>query len=307
MPVVRRPCAVAPRRVSFANPGVGLEPLRGPDGRTPWPSGFEASARPARAAGRFRRGYAWPAGSPAPSTPRRALSVVSVGCPGARGGPDTAVRVDLGDGCRRSLRVRPAQRRPPPSRHASATCPAAPTPSAARSARRKACDGGPAPPPSRDGLSLTGRRPDAASTVAPAVRNLAVMVGDLLSATTRPAAARGAACPHAVSASPAAVPTRAGRVQARQRPAPVRPEIPLRSRPPPRRRVIPFACRPANPFAHACVWREGPSPRASRPVHRRRFERRPSPSHPDTQISWGAHRPTLVPGPLLLQTFTPVA
>lgn len=185
--------------------------------------------------------------------------------------------------------------------------PRGPTPSTARSTLRRACDGGPAPPPSRDGLSLTGRRPDAASTVAAAVRNLAAMVGDLLSATTRPAATRGAARPHAVSASPADVPTHAGRAQARQRPAPIRLETPRRSRRPPRRRVIPFACRPANPFAHACVWREGPSRRASRPVHRRRFERRPSPIHPATPISWGAHRPTLVPGPLLLQTFTPVA
>ncbi len=154
---------------------------------------------------------------------------------------------------------------------------------------------------------LTGRRPDAASTVEPAVRNPAAMVGDLLSATTRPAATRGAARSHAVSASSAAVPTRAGRAQARQRPATVRPEIPHRCRPPPRSSVIPFAFRAANPRAHAYVWRERPWPRASRPVHRRCFERRPSPSHPDTPISWGAHRPTLVPGPFLLQISEPMA
>ncbi len=155
-------------------------------------------------------------------------------------------------------------------------------------------------------LGSTGRGPDAPSTVPPAARILAAMVGDLISATTRPTAARGAARPHAVSESPAADPTRTGRAQARQRPAIVRPEIPHRSRPPPRRRVISFACRPAMPCARAYVWRERLVPHASHPVHRRRFERRPSPSHPGTPISWGAHRPTLVPGPFLLQISTPM-
>ena len=179
-----------------------------------------------------------------------------------------------------------AQRRIPPSRRASAS--------------------GRAAPSSCVVSGSTGRRPDAASTVEPAVRNLAAMVGDLLSATTRPAATRGAARPHAVSASPAAHPTRAGRAQARQRPAPGRHEIPHRSRPPPRRRVIPFAFRPAKPRVHAYVGRERPLPRASRPVHRLSFERRPPPRHPATPISGAAHRPTLVPGPFLLQISTPM-
>ena len=133
------------------------------------------------------------------------------------------------------------------------------------------------------------------------------MVGKLLSATTRPAAARGPARPGETSVSPSADPTRAGLPHARRRMATVRPEIPHRSRPPPRHGVTPFACRPVNPRANAYVWRDRPSARAARPVHRRSFERRPPPSRPDPPIPGAAHRPTLDPGPFLLLISTPLA
>ena len=140
----------------------------------------------------------------------------------------------------------------------------------------------------------------------PAAWNRAAMVGNLLSATTGPAAARGPARPGETSGSPSADPTCADLPHARRRLATVRPEVPHRSRPPPCHDVTRFACPSANPRGMPCVWRDRPSPVDSGAVYRRPSKCELLRGRPDPTIPEAARRPTLDPGPFLLQISTPL-
>lgn len=199
-----------------------------------------------------------------------------------------------------------AQRRASPSRRASASCHKAPSPSATRFARRGLRLRSRGRPRPLEPSSSTGRRPDTGSTGESAVGILAAMVGNLQLATTRPPAARGPARPGETSGSPSADPTCAGRPHAQRRLATVRPATPHRSRPPPRHGVNPCANFSVNPHGMPCVWRNRPATGDYGAVDRPPSKCDAPPSHPDPPGSGGAHRPTLDPGPFLLQISTPM-
>ncbi len=264
--------------------------------RAGWLQGAACRAVPVR---RYRWSYASPAGSPAPDTHRLAWSVVPAAHRRARVWSSTLVHLDRKAGRGVAGHVDLVRGRPvtlpgimrSSQGFAAPSDPSGPSPTVAR----------PATP-----SGSTGRRPDTSSTGESAVGILAAMVGNLQLATTRLAAARGPARPGETSGSPSADSTCPGLPHAQRRMATVRPEIPHRSRPPPRRGDTPFACGTANPRADAYVWRDRPSPHAARPVQRLLFERSPPPSRPASRIPGDAHRPTLDPGPFLLQISTPL-
>ena len=267
--------------------------------RADWLRGAAYRAAPVR---RCRWGYASPAGSLAPATHRLAWSVVSVAHRRSQVGPSTPVRPLSYAGRRVIGHVDPVRGRPVPP--ASCAAAKASPRRAIRPGRVRRFTDRPRPPARPDAdRTPTGHRLDRrTSRTDPCGHGRHTRIGYRLVRDCSRAGRPGGA-----SLSPVADLTHAGRTHARHRMAIVRPEISHRSRPPPRCGVTRFAFGTANPQANAYVWRKRPSPRAAHPVHGRSFERRPQPSHPDTPGSGGAHRPTLVRGPFLLQVSEPLA